>query len=192
VAVSAAPRLPSNATTAGSLPLSAKLYGSGGQLVVCDVSHTCTRAYCDIQFFVNLLNFRYLFCKFAKGSVMPVEATDARSARWLAAGGLVAMLATNSGSALAQATADQRSACTSDVFRLCSSEIPHIDRIVACLTQAKSQLSAPCAAVFSTASASGSRSLASESTPASTWCVFPGGNILPTQQDWHRWCTAGN
>jgi WD40 repeat protein len=45
--------------------------------------------------------------------------------------------------------ADQSSACTSDVFRLCSSEIPNIDRIVACLQRSKSQLSAACAAVYS-------------------------------------------
>jgi hypothetical protein len=119
-----------------------------------------------------------------------VKATDARFGRWLAAGGLVMILATNSAPALAQATADQRSACTSDVFRLCGSEIPNIDRIIACLQRAKDQLSAPCAAVFPTTSASGSRSLASENTPTAMWCVFPSGNIEPTQQDWHRWCTA--
>jgi hypothetical protein len=43
----------------------------------------------------------------------------------------------------------QREACTPDVFRLCMSEIPDSDRIVACLRQNVRQLSQPCRAVFS-------------------------------------------
>jgi hypothetical protein len=132
-----------------------------------------------------------LVSSYYDGECYAVKATDARSARWLTAGSLVMVLATNSASGLAQVAADQRSACTSDVFRLCSSEIPNIDRIIACLQRGKSQLSAPCAAVFTTAAASESRSLSSESTQAGTWCAFPGGNIEPTQNDWHRWCNAG-
>ena len=54
-------------------------------------------------------------------------------------------------SALAQenrGTDQQRVACTPDVLRLCSSEIPSVDRIVACLRREKSQLSAGCREAF--------------------------------------------
>ncbi|HXW29846.1 MAG TPA: hypothetical protein VEK55_10825 [Xanthobacteraceae bacterium] len=45
-------------------------------------------------------------------------------------------------------TEQQRVACTPDVFRLCSWEIPNVDRIVACLRREKSQLSPGCRQVF--------------------------------------------
>jgi hypothetical protein len=50
--------------------------------------------------------------------------------------------------ALAESEAD-RTACRPDVFRLCAGEIPNRNRIVACLIRKRSQLSPPCAAVFS-------------------------------------------
>jgi hypothetical protein len=45
-------------------------------------------------------------------------------------------------------TAAQRSDCMSDVMSLCSSAIPSMDRIAACLTSKKSQLSPTCRAYF--------------------------------------------
>ena len=45
-------------------------------------------------------------------------------------------------------TEQQRVACTPDVFRLCSWEIPNVERIVSCLRREKSQLSAGCRQVF--------------------------------------------
>jgi uncharacterized protein (UPF0333 family) len=57
-------------------------------------------------------------------------------------------LATWSTSSFAVGSAEQRAACTPDVFRLCSSAIPNVDRIVACLKQQKSNLSKPCQAVM--------------------------------------------
>ena len=45
-------------------------------------------------------------------------------------------------------TEQQRVACTPDVFRLCSWEIPNVDRIVSCLRREKSQLSAGCRQVL--------------------------------------------
>ena len=50
--------------------------------------------------------------------------------------------------AFAQGTAEQRSACTSDVMRLCASSIPDPDRISACLTRQHSQVSAACQTVM--------------------------------------------
>ena len=45
-------------------------------------------------------------------------------------------------------TPEQEQACTSDAFRLCSSEIPDVDRVTACMVAKKSQLSPPCRAQF--------------------------------------------
>lgn len=50
--------------------------------------------------------------------------------------------------ALAQGSADDQRACTPDVFRLCSSEIPNVDRIVACLNRAPAKLSPACREVM--------------------------------------------
>jgi hypothetical protein len=52
------------------------------------------------------------------------------------------------GAASAQGTSRQREACTPDVFRLCSSDIPNVQRIVACLNRQKSSLSRECRAVM--------------------------------------------
>ncbi|MGY2047652.1 hypothetical protein [Methylobacterium sp. JK268] len=48
----------------------------------------------------------------------------------------------------AEGTAAQRAACTPDVFRLCSGEIPNVDRIKACLRRERANLSTGCQAVF--------------------------------------------
>src|SRR5215470_19156791 len=45
-------------------------------------------------------------------------------------------------------TAEQRMACTPDVWRLCSSQIPDVGRIVACLRANRPRLSEGCRAVF--------------------------------------------
>src|SRR3954469_7898510 len=47
-------------------------------------------------------------------------------------------------------TAEQQQACTGDAFRLCSSEIPSIERVTACMAQHRSQLSPACRAQFTT------------------------------------------
>jgi len=68
---------------------------------------------------------------------------------------LVAVLLLGLSSAVAQeyrGTAEQQSACMSDVFRLCSSEIPDVGRIVACLKREKPRLSDGCRSVFGGAS----------------------------------------
>ncbi len=53
-----------------------------------------------------------------------------------------------SGAAQAQGTADQRRACTPDVYRLCAGEIPNVRAITACLRRNKASLSEACRAVF--------------------------------------------
>jgi hypothetical protein len=64
----------------------------------------------------------------------------------LAMGGFVAQ-----GAAFAdeyRGTMEQQMACTPDVWRLCSDQIPDVNRIVACLQQNTPQLSSGCRAVF--------------------------------------------
>jgi hypothetical protein len=63
------------------------------------------------------------------------------------------MLATAlAGSMLATAgqayTPDEEQACTGDAFRLCSSEIPDVDRVTACMVLKKAQLSPGCRVFF--------------------------------------------
>ncbi|TYL95875.1 hypothetical protein FXB40_13215 [Bradyrhizobium rifense] len=45
-------------------------------------------------------------------------------------------------------SAEAQQMCTSDALRLCSSEIPNIPRITACMMQHKSELSPECRAVM--------------------------------------------
>jgi hypothetical protein len=66
---------------------------------------------------------------------------------------LALALATFSTSSFAVGTPEQRAACTPDAFRLCSSQIPNIPAIVACLRQNKSNLSKPCQAVMNSPAA---------------------------------------
>lgn len=82
---------------------------------------------------------------------------------------------------------EQRSACMPDVFRLCSSEIPSIDRIVACLRKEKPNLSAGCQAAFNRPyRETATRSLATPE-PEIEWCGF-GRVIDPSQDNWLKWC----
>jgi hypothetical protein len=98
--------------------------------------------------------------------------------------GLVYSTASN-----ALGTAEERAACTPDVFRLCSSEITNVTAIIACMKAKKSQLSPACRAAFNPPenikSASRTRSIV---TPASQWCDFNGVAHDPAQQNWIKWC----
>ena len=60
----------------------------------------------------------------------------------------VAVSLTTFASAAGAYTSEQRIACTPDALRLCSSEIPNIDGITACMRKQKSSLSSACKAVF--------------------------------------------
>jgi hypothetical protein len=50
-------------------------------------------------------------------------------------------------------TQDEQQACTPDVFRLCSAQIPNEDRIVACLNRHLAKLSPACRSVMAGGSA---------------------------------------
>lgn len=45
-------------------------------------------------------------------------------------------------------TQEQQQMCTGDAMRLCSSEIPDVDRVTACMVRQRAQLSDGCKAVF--------------------------------------------
>jgi hypothetical protein len=45
-------------------------------------------------------------------------------------------------------TPEQQQACSDDAFRLCSAEIPDVDRVTVCMARNKSQLSPRCRAFF--------------------------------------------
>lgn len=45
-------------------------------------------------------------------------------------------------------TDEEQQACQPDAFRLCSSEIPDVDRVTACMVAKKSQLSPECGRFF--------------------------------------------
>lgn len=64
------------------------------------------------------------------------------------AASIVIVVTLLSSASLAQGTRAQRLACTGDVWRLCSSAIPSVDRIVACLKRERARLSPGCQAVF--------------------------------------------
>jgi hypothetical protein len=83
-------------------------------------------------------------------------------------------------------TAAQRAACTPDVFRLCMSEIPNVDGIVACLKREKNQLSSGCRVAIlgdDKHVASATRSIRSDGD----WCVFD-AEPASTDEVWRTWC----
>ena len=66
---------------------------------------------------------------------------------------LVAAILLASVSTASAHTLEQEQACTPDAMRLCSSEIPDVSRVTACMIRNKAQLSAGCKAVFAPAPA---------------------------------------
>jgi hypothetical protein len=64
---------------------------------------------------------------------------------------LLATLMVTMSTALASAqtySAEQRRLCTGDAFRLCSSAIPNVEEVTACMRKQKASLSSGCKAVF--------------------------------------------
>ena len=90
---------------------------------------------------------------------------------------------------LAQGTSAERAACTPDVFRLCSADIPNVTRITACLRREKPRLSAGCQTVFNTLDRqqTATRSLNAPGGDQGGWCAF-GDKPAPGQDVWIAWC----
>ena len=72
-------------------------------------------------------------------------------------------------------TWEQQIACTPDVWRMCSDQVPDVNRIVACLRQNTPQLSNNCRAVFE------SQANAQQQQPASRLPqpIAPRGRVAP-------------
>jgi hypothetical protein len=65
--------------------------------------------------------------------------------RWsIAAGGLLIGLAAAAAPAAAQGSAEQRRACAPDAVRLCGEFIPNVEKVTACMTAKKADLSGAC------------------------------------------------
>jgi hypothetical protein len=62
--------------------------------------------------------------------------------------GSLAGVIPTAGSAAPVATEAERSACTSDAFRMCLAAIPNQTAVIACLKSKKSQLSPTCKQLF--------------------------------------------
>jgi len=99
---------------------------------------------------------------------------------------LALAFAAASTAALAAGTPEQRQACTGDVFRLCSSDIPNVDRIVACLKRQRASLSPGCQAVFGTQTVSATRSMAASNN--GDYCSFSAEHTSPEHMQWRKWC----
>ncbi len=59
---------------------------------------------------------------------------------------------------------DEEQACTPDAFRLCSSEIPDVNRVTACMERQKASLSPACKVFFQTPEPTASRSSAGKAS----------------------------
>ncbi|TXN20161.1 MULTISPECIES: hypothetical protein [Methylobacterium] len=75
------------------------------------------------------------------------------------------LLCAGSSAALAQ-TADARTACEPDVWRLCASNIPNVGAITACLKSQKANLSPACRMVMDPAAAAPGRRRGTRSAQA--------------------------
>jgi hypothetical protein len=80
------------------------------------------------------------------GVTMPVDAFKVRAL--FVASGLACGLAMLPATGHAFTQDDQARLCTGDVFRLCASEIPDVERITACMHRQRAHLSKGCRSVF--------------------------------------------
>ena len=71
-----------------------------------------------------------------------------KSNRLLIAAAATCLCATSAFAQENHGTPEQRAACTSDAFKLCSSNIPDATKVESCLRQNKSGLSNACRSVF--------------------------------------------
>src|SRR5580700_10166494 len=73
-----------------------------------------------------------------------VRSTNSQAGVWLATI-LAASILPTLGHAY---TAEEQQACSGDAFRLCSAEIPDVDRVTVCMIRNKAQLSPGCRVYF--------------------------------------------
>lgn len=81
---------------------------------------------------------------------MNFSSFDTRGGKLLVATTLIFGMLTGVGHAY---TAEQEQLCSGDAMRLCSSEIPDVDRVTACMVRQRASLSDGCKSVFQAAPA---------------------------------------
>lgn len=104
---------------------------------------------------------------------------------------LVLAAVSAAGSVQAEVTAAERAACTPDAFRLCSSVIPDMGKIIQCLRASKASLSPGCRAAYEAAETRprpATRSTGSGDPEVATWC---GADRVaePPPDIWAAWCS---
>jgi hypothetical protein len=80
-------------------------------------------------------------------------------------------------------TPEQQQACSGDAFRVCSSEIPDVDRITACMIRNKAQLSPECRAQFGPPP---STARTSDDPPARPLSIKPAAKHKPVSAKSHK------
>jgi hypothetical protein len=88
------------------------------------------------------------------------------------------MITSAAGAEPYRGTWEQQMACTPDVWRLCGSAIPDVDRIVACLRQNTPNLSDGCRAVFES---NNSADQPVPNPPRGRVAPAPGTRLVPQQ-----------
>lgn len=91
------------------------------------------------------------------------------------------------GNAQAEVTSAQRAACTPDVFRLCSSDIPNVGRITACLRRERASLGASCRSVMDEADRPAAKVATRSIVQRSEWCRFDRAEVQ-AKSAWRDWC----
>jgi hypothetical protein len=84
-------------------------------------------------------------------SIMPMIQAGLRNFQRAAVFVAAGLALASSANASFTVTTAQRIACTPDVFRLCSSEIPNVSHIIACMLAKKASLSPACRTVVDAA-----------------------------------------
>ena len=81
-------------------------------------------------------------------SVKTSSNLQARSLLCAAAGVLTILIVAAGAKPAAAQASDAADRCTPDVMRLCNEFVPDVEKITACMSKKRSQLSPECAAVF--------------------------------------------
>lgn len=89
--------------------------------------------------------------------------------------------------ATAEVTSMQRAACTPDVFRLCSSDVPNVGKITACLRRERTSLSPSCRSVMDEADKPAARVATRSLVQRSEWCRFDRAETA-SKSLWRDWC----
>jgi len=112
--------------------------------IKCVENHSWQKVF-DVFALIKTAPFRR---RYHQGVVMKARFTGSWGIASRANLALALTLFTTASALAAEATAEQKKACTPDVYRLCPGEIPNVRAIISCLRRQKASLSEACRAVF--------------------------------------------